>query len=558
MRRILIGAGILLALVAVVVALNWTQITAGAQPAQIITDSIPVERGSIAATVNATGNVEANQQIDLNFDTPGRVAEVLVAEGDTVTAGQVLAKLDTKDLEFAVAQAQANLDAQQARLDQLKNPGSAEEIAAAEAQLASAQANLERLQAGTDVAAARAALESAQANLNQLYATRQSEIDAAQAQLESAQAALATLEAGPDSAQLVSATAELERARVNLQRAQAAYDLVRDRPDIGALPQSAELQTATIAYEVAKVNYDDVLAGASPEQLAQARSNVATAQANLDRVLSSASITSAEAQVTQAQANLDRLLSGDGTIDISAAQAQVSQAENTLRQLRDGASAEEIAASEATLEQAEIQLEQAQNNLVNGELTAPFDGIVGRLGAKAGEIISAATPMATLVDLSAFRIEVEVDEVDIGQVQVGDQVAVFVDSLPDTEIPGEIEFIAPVPTALDGVVSYPVRIIMDAADAPGLRAGMTANVDITTEVREDTLLIPNRMVIIDRTTGELFAERQSATGVVERVEITVGLRNEELSEIISGLSEGDVVVIRRNAGPDNPFAPATN
>lgn len=552
MRRVLIGAAILLAIVVAVVALNWNQIIAAGTPPLIITDSATVERGSIAATVNATGNVEANQQINLNFDSPGRVAEVLVEEGETVTAGQVLARLDTKDLEFAIAQAQANVDAQQARLDQLQNPGSEEEIAAAEAQLTSAQANLERLQAGTDVTAARAALESAQANLNQLYATRQSEIDAARAQLEAAQAALATLEAGPDSAQLVSATAELERARANLQRAQAAYDLVRDRPDIAALPQSAELQSATINYEVAKANYDNVIAGATAEQLAQARSTVASAQANLDRVLSSAAITSAEAQVTQAQANLERLLSGDGNIDISAAEAQVAQAENNLRRLREGASAEEIAAAEATLRQSQLQLEQAQNNLSNGELTAPFAGVVGVLGAKAGEIISSATPMVTLVDLSAFQIEVEVDEVDIGQVKVGDQVTVFVDSLPDASIPGEIEFIAPVPAALDGVVSYPVRIVMDAADAPGLRAGMTANVDITTEIREETLLIPNRMVIIDRTTGQLFAERQSLTGV-EKVEITVGLRNEELSEITTGLNEGDTVVIRRSDDPLDAF-----
>lgn len=552
MRRILIGAGILLAIVAVVVALNWNQIAASTQPPLTITDSVSVERGAIAATVNATGNVEANQQIALNFDSPGRVADVLVEEGDSVTTGQVLAKLNTKDLEFAVAQAQANVDAQAARLEQLQNPGSEEEIAAAEAQLASAQANLERLQAGTDVTAARAALESARATLNQLSATRQSEIDAARAQLESAQAALAALEAGPDSAQLTSATAELERARINLQTAQAAYDLVRDRPDIGALPQSAELQNATIAYEVAKANYDNVVAGPSTEQLAQARSNVASAQANLDRVLNDASIASAEAQVTQAQANLGRLLSGDGNIDISAAEAQVAQAENTLRQLREGASEEEIEASEATLRQAELQLEQAENNLANAELVAPFDGVIGRLGAKAGEIIATGTPMVTLVDLSAFRIEVEVDEVDIGQVKVGDQVTVFVDSLPDTEIPGEIEFIAPVPTSVEGVVSYPVRIILNAEDAPTLRAGMTANVDITTEVREDILLIPNRMVIIDRTNGQLFAERQTATGV-ERVQITVGLRNEEFSEVTSGLNAGDTIVIRRNDDPLEAF-----
>ncbi len=552
MRRVLIGAGILLAIVAVVVAFNWNQIITTSQPPLTITDSVTVERGSIAATVNATGNVEANQQISLNFDSPGRVADVLVAEGESVTAGQVLARLDTKDLEFAVAQAEANVDAQAARLEQLQNPGSEEDIAAAEAQLASAQAGLERLQAGTDVTAARAALESAQATLNQLYATRQSEIDAARAQLEAAQAALATLQAGPDAAQLTSATAELERARINLQTAQAAYDLVRDRPDISALPQSAELQNATIAYEVAQANYDNVIAGPSEEQLAQARSSVASAQANLDRVLSDASIANAEAQVTQAQANLDRLLSGDGNIDISAAEAQVAQAEATLRQLREGASEQEIEASEATLRQAELQLEQAENNLANAELTAPFDGVIGRLGAKAGEIIATGSPMVTLVDLSAFRIEVEVDEVDIGQVEIGDQVTVFVDSLPDTEIPGEIEFIAPVPTSVEGVVSYPVRIILDATNAPTLRAGMTANVDITTEVRDDILIIPNRMVIIDRTNGQLFAERQTLTGI-EQVQITVGLRNEEFSEVTSGLNEGDTIVIRPNENPLDPF-----
>ncbi|MDQ4075622.1 MAG: HlyD family efflux transporter periplasmic adaptor subunit, partial [Chloroflexota bacterium] len=173
----------------------------------------------------------------------------------------------------------------------------------------------------------------------------------------------------------------------------------------------------------------------------------------------------------------------------------------------------------------------------------PFTCTIATKAATEGEMITSGQPMITLVDLTGFRIEVEVDEIDIGQVRVGDPVTILIDSLPDTEIVSEIDYVAPVPTISQGVVTYPVRILLDAEAAPGVRVGMTTNVNITTETREGALLVPNRAIEIDRNSGKLFVEKIDGDEVV-RTEVQVGLRNDEVSEITDGISEGDVLLIR--------------
>ena len=106
-------------------------------------------RGEIVATVNATGAVTPRNRAVLTFASPGRITAIKVAVGEKVQAGQELATIDARDLEQAVAQAEAMLRMSEARLAQAKRGATAEEIAAAKANLDSAQENLKRLQAGT-------------------------------------------------------------------------------------------------------------------------------------------------------------------------------------------------------------------------------------------------------------------------------------------------------------------------------------------------------------------------------------------------------------------------
>lgn len=483
--------------------------------ATVAGEQVPVRRGEISATVGATGSVEPARQITLTFRSPGRIVAIPVGEGQRVAAGTELAHLDAADLQFAVDQAEANLAAAEARLRQLKSPGRPSDITAAESQLASTEANLQRVKDGPSAA----------------------ELDAARASLTAAQETLATLLRGPDEAQLASATANLAKAEAALNQAQAAYDQVKWRGDIGMLPQSLQLQQATIDYQLARANYDSVVAGPGKDQIGQAR-----------------------AQVAQTQAQLDKLTQGPTAADIAAAEAQVVQAQAQLEKLREGADANEIAAAEASVRQARVGLDQARNNREGARITAPFDGTVALIMAREAEFVGAQTPIVTLADLSSFHLDVLVDEVDVGQVKVGDSVSVTLDAFRDQSFPGVIERVAAVADIQQGIVNYPVRIRLDTRAAPGeLRSGMTANATITTERRRQALLVPNWAIEIERETGEAYVQKlDPASGTTTRVPVTIGLRDDQDSEVLAGLQEGDVIVVpesNREGPRRNPFGP---
>ena len=413
-------------------------------------DKLVIERGTLLATVNATGTVLPEKQTTLSFRSPGRVDRVWVKEGQFVTQDEVLAQLETRDLEYAVAQARLALATAQAQLLRLQRPPSDEDIAAAEAALSSAQASYRRLLAG------------------------------------------------PSDEEIRVARTNLDQAKATLDQAQAAYDQVADRANVAMLPQALQLEQATIAYNAAKANFELTMREPSEAEVAGARS-----------------------AIVQAEASLARLQAGAQEEDILLAQLQV--------------------------EQAQLSLEQAGHQVEGSILTAPHAGMITAVGVQEGEL-SGGQPAFVLTDLSQYHVEGTVDEIDIGRVATGQPVTVTLDALPGESLSGQIEEIASTAQMDTGVVSYRVRIYLDPTAAP-LRVGMTANVDIVTEERNDILLVPNRFVRIERTTGQTYVERLVA-GSVQSVEIQTGQRDEFYSEVMAGLEEGDTVVLIRESSAD--------
>lgn len=447
----------------------WIQQRAVAAPSYEVAE---VVRGTLVSTVNATGTVAPDQEVVLVFKTPGRVAEVLVAEGQSVEAGDLIAKLTSDDLQLALAQAEATLAIAQAQRAKLLAGPSAEDLAVAQANVESAQANVE----------------------------------SAKAALESAQRAYDNLLKGPSEDQKKVAAANLERARILRDQAQAAYDQVAGAPNVGMLPQSLQLQQATIDYEAALANYRQVTAPPTQAQLAAAQAQIAQAKA---------AVAQAQAALVAAQANLERL--------------------------QRGPSAEDLAIAEAQVLQAELGLQQARLALQNSELRAPIAGVVSQLSIKPGELATQATPAAVITAVDRFHMTVQVDEIDIGKVREGQEVRITLDSAPQAEIVGHVDFIAPTPTRPSNVVSYKVVVAIDRSNHP-LRSGLSATANIITEELRDVLVIPNRSVQVDRTSGRTFVERL-VNGQPQRTEVQLGARNELQSQVISGLQLGDQVVI---------------
>jgi HlyD family secretion protein len=221
------------------------------------------------------------------------------------------------------------------------------------------------------------------------------------------------------------------------------------------------------------------------------------------------------------------------------AQASVAQAEATLADLLAGPSLQEVRAAEAELAQAEINLAEAEDSLANGSIIAPFAGVVTAVYVHKGEIASG--PVIELVDNHTLEIVLNVDEVDIGSFAVGQPAIVTLEAWPDRAIDSQIVAIAP--SANDdnsALVTYAVNLAYQADDLPTL-IGLTANANLITAQRSNVLLVPNAAITPDRTAGKYFVEVQQGDGSYKTVEVTIGLRDGDNTQITSGLAEGDVL-----------------
>ena len=462
-------------LVAVVATAGWWVYDRYLAPIQAQSDestyeTVVVQRGAIASTVSATGSIEPEDQVSLLFRSAGMVADVLVDVGQFVERGQLLAQLETTELTLALANAKV-----------------AHEIAAAQL------AKLETPPDWMDVAAAQAAVEVAQAA-----------VASAEASLASAQASYRNLFAGPTSAQQVINEAQLRQSEIALKQAQEAYNKVKDQPDVGMMPQSQQLEQATVNYEVAKAQAEKTVEPANQAQQAQGLTQIAQAQS---------SIRQAQVQVVNARNNLDDLIEGPAAEDLTIARAQVRQ--------------------------AQLNVLQAENALANARLVAPIAGVVSEVNIKLAELAASTRPAVVLTDLSRFQLNVLVDEIDVRQVAVGQSVRLSVDALPDITILGQVTEIAPVSSIVNNVVTYAVTVVPEETDQP-LRVGMSATAVITTADVDDVVLAPNRFITIDRDSGEAYVFKM-VDGSPARQQVELGLRNERESQILAGLQDGDVL-----------------
>jgi len=194
------------------------------------------------------------------------------------------------------------------------------------------------------------------------------------------------------------------------------------------------------------------------------------------------------------------------------------------------------------LEIAELSLESAELSLEKAVIVAPFDGVVAGITITEGKEISTATlatPAISLVDTSEIEMRGFIDEIDIVIVQLGQEANIILDALPDEEVKGEVAFISPVGTTLAGVVSYDTTITLENPVAE-LRDGMSATAEVIIERHDDVLSIPNRYI---RGTVENPMVVVLVDGQQEDREITLGLTDGRNTEVLSGLQEGEEVVL---------------
>jgi HlyD family secretion protein len=316
-----------------------------------------------------------------------------------------------------------------------------------------------------------------------------------------------------------------------------------DDTDAARQVQKAELdlRNAELNLEIAKKDLQRSATWApDPEK-------VAIAQANLDK---------AAAALAQAQSNYDKVAwvpSVGALPQASALQDATTNYTITGLQYNDlftnhpDASKPQlqVQVAQINLEIAKLALETAKAALDHKTLLAPFNGIVTGINVAPGEM--AGTNVLEMISNDEMDVVLDVDEIDVGGLAVGQTVTVQIEAWPDKVINGKVSFIASKSSAnaSTGVATYEVRIHMDKTDLP-IRAGMSASAVITTFDAKGVLLVPNSAITPNRTTHTYIVIVMTANGSQD-IEVTLGVRNTEFTQVLSGVKEGDVLLVTNGA-----------
>lgn len=342
-----------------------------------------------------------------------------------------------------------------------------------------------------------------------------------------------------------------ERAALSLQLAQMQQQALLEPP------READIRAAEANVVSAQAAYSAVADGVSAEEIRAAELRLQQAQtAEVDarraRVVAEGGKADPYYQILEAQIGaaafnveiallqLEALRNPDTGGQLAVAGARIAQAQAELERLKAGSAQADLDRAEVAVQQAQVQVDEAALALQQKALTAPFAGVVTAVNLEQGALAAPGMPVLELVDSSPLWLTVQVDEIDIRQIQENMPAQVELDALPGVTLPAVLEKIALVGSSEEGIISYDVRLAVEAAD-PRLRVGMTAEASIITEERSGALVVPNSYIRLD---GErAYVNVMNGDGTFEEVAVTLGLRGQEVSEVVSGLDEGDTLVI---------------
>ena len=382
---------------------------------QVAFQTIPVERGDLAASVGATGSVRARQTAVLTWQTNGNIGAVNVIIGDEIKAGSELASLDKATLSQAIILAEADLVNAREALEDL-------------------------VESDTALYEAQKAVERAEDNYKKAY-----------------------------------------NWRIELNGKIDIKDVYYDQ------------------FGIIKVR--EYKGYASEETIADAERDLALAESKLG----------------DARRDYERLLKGEESDAVAAARARVAAAEATL-------------------------------NL--SKLTAPFDGTVTQSSAVVGDQVTPGTIAFRVDDLSSLLVDVQVSEVDINDVAVGQNATLSFDAILGKNYNGTVVEVGQAGDTIQGVVSFTVTVELTDADEQ-VKPGMTAAVSVVVEEVADTLLIPNRSVRLVDGERVIYLLKD---GLPEPVTITLGASSDTMSVLITGdVKEGDLIILNPPAFNGGPF-----
>lgn len=568
----------------------------GGQPAATAAPrTATVTRGSVTQTVSVSGSVNASGQARLSFKSSGRLANVSVSVGQSVVAGQALATLDTTDLQTALSTAQQNLASAQASYQK--------QVLASQDTRRSLEDT--QRQTATNIANAQATLNKVTSNYNtakfnftsltnQIKNDTQTLQQSLAALRQSTSALLVALQnSTTQTTDVKAATNQIQQASTNLETANAysvnllAGALIDFGNAQGALLQSTQAFDAAIA---AGTDTTGIAAALQTQQL-----NYATAASRLSSAIDSVNgaIQAAQANVSSAQNSLNSSsTSQDATLQGQRADAQnllvmiaqtssnaavaksrISQASTALGTVSDtiqSSYANAVQALQNAQDQAATSIRQAQSAVANipfnlqsaqtsvdnasntvataqsnldaAVLTAPAAGIVASIANQVGEFVTGGNTnnaFIVLTNTTALVLHGTIGEADVSKLKLGQVANITIDALAGQKMTGKVTSLDPVATIQQGVPVYGIDVTIDVP-ATTVKAGMSGTAAVIIASKQNVLIVPNTAIRSVNGQRGLSVLKDGET--VDTV-AQFGLSNDTSTEVVSGVAEGDVVVI---------------
>lgn len=513
-------------------------------------ETVEVTRGDVIEYVSETGKVTAIDDLDLFFETTGRVASISVEEGDAVEEGAELMRLDAGQLAIRRQNAVAALDAAQAQYDQALAGATPEEIRIAEIAVANAESALRSAEQSLKdtIASNEVAIDKAHSDLvgqaENVYLKSSTTMQTLKDTVFTASGnvrydiqpsdALATTEASAAYQVAVAAKARMDADILAIRLASGndaialyASAIIADGKAVreAAGKSSSMIQGAIPTAGLSQTTFDARVASV---QTAWVNINTAVNAAETQRALvSTTKITSLASENTARQ-------------KITTAEGALRTAEEQLERLKAPLRDVDKAIYLANIASARANVNLYGKQIADTILRAPVAGVVGSLDVSVGELVSPSFRAASVIS-EAFLIESDVSELDIAKIEVGQAVEVTFDALEGQVFMGKIMSVSPrETTAADLDIFYEVKVSIDDKNAP-LRSGMTADLDINVGEMTDVIIVPRRQVL--RKSGSNFVKILGEDGEVEDREVIVGLRGDDHYEILEGVQVGETVIV---------------
>ncbi len=516
----------------------------------------PVTRGTLIVSLTGTGQVSVTNQIDLKARATGDIVSLPVHNGQNVTQGTLIAALNNTDAQRALRDAKANLQSAQLALEKLKQPADA----------------LSMIQTENALEQAKQTKGTAESDLKKAYDDGFNSVANAFLDLPDIMTGLQDILYGT-----TLATGQANYAYYADTVKQYDNAVIQYRDD--AVARYAEARTVYdhnfISYKgSSRYDYADAVEPLVDEthQTTKAIAETVKSTQNLiqfyqDQLtkhtikphsLVTAQLTNLTSYTGKTNTRLIDLSGIQNSIKnsrdaITSAKRTIQEKTESLTKLKKGADMLDIASAELAVTQRQNAMRDAEEKLADYVVYAPFDGTIAKLSVKRSDPAGSGTAIATLITRQKLA-EISLNEVDAAKIKINQKATLSFDAIDGFSITGVVVEIDTIGTVAQGVVTYAVKISFDTQD-DRVKPGMSVSAAIITHLKDNALMVPSAAV---KTKGnESFVDlfdtplspstgNQGSPSVTppQRQIVEMGLSNDTSTEIISGLTEGTIVVTR--------------